>query len=277
MTADIRLLVLDIDGTLAGVSNQITAPVLEAVRLVQQRGVAVAIATGRMYQSALRFHRQLESDLPLMAYQGAFIKDPKTQTLHRHTPLPRQLALDLLAYLAPMEARNDLSIHLYIDDQLHVRAIIDDTKAYAERSGIQPVAAGDLATLLTGNHTLETTKLLTLSENVGLLSELLDQLSQRYPTDDLYLTRSVEYFVEATHPLAHKGEAVRFLAEDLLGLKPDQVMAMGDNFNDLEMLRYAGIGVAMGDAPDLVKQGADWVAPGVEADGVAAALQEFLL
>jgi Cof subfamily protein (haloacid dehalogenase superfamily) len=277
MTADIRLLVLDIDGTLAGVSNQITAPVLEAVRLVQQRGVAVAIATGRMYQSALRFHRQLESDLPLMAYQGAFIKDPKTQTLHRHTPLPRQLALDLLAYLAPMEARNDLSIHLYIDDQLHVRAIIDDTKAYAERSGIQPVAAGDLATLLTGNHTLETTKLLTLSENVGLLSELLDQLSQRYPTDDLYLTRSVEYFVEATHPLAHKGEAVRFLAEDLLDLKPDQVMAMGDNFNDLEMLRYAGIGVAMGDAPDLVKQGADWVAPGVEADGVAAALQEFLL
>ena len=56
MTADIRLLVLDIDGTLAGASNQINAPVLEAIRQVQQRGIAVAIATGRMYQSALRFH-----------------------------------------------------------------------------------------------------------------------------------------------------------------------------------------------------------------------------
>lgn len=277
MTADIRLLVLDIDGTLAGESNQINAPVLEAIRAVQQRGVAVAIATGRMYQSALRFYQAVGSTLPLMAYQGAFIKDPHTQTLHRHTPLPRQLALEILAYLAPMEAKNELSIHLYIDDQLHVRAVIDDTKAYAQRSGIEPVAAGDLAALLARNAAIDTTKLLALSENVGLLTDILSHLGQRYPTDDLYLTRSVEYFVEATHPQANKGEAVRFLAEDLLGLTPDQVMTIGDNYNDLEMLRYAGIGVAMGDAPDPVKQGADWVAPGVEADGVAMALREFLL
>jgi hypothetical protein len=277
MTADIRLLVLDIDGTLAGVSNQINLPVLEAIRAVQQRGVAVAIATGRMYQSALRFYQTVGSTLPLMAYQGAFIKDPNTQKLHRHTPLPRQLALELLTYLAPMEAGGDLSIHLYIDDQLHVRAVIDDTEAYAERSGIRPVAAGDLAALLKGNVAIETTKLLTLSNNLGLLSDILSDLGQRYPTDDLYLTRSVEYFVEATHPKANKGEAVRFLAEDLLGLTRDQVMTIGDNYNDLEMLRYAGIGVAMGDAPEPVKQGADWVAPGVETDGVAVALREFLL
>jgi len=277
MTADIRLLVLDIDGTLAGESNQINAPVLEAIGQVQQRGVAVAIATGRMYQSALRFHQAVGSTLPLMAYQGAFIKDPHTDTLHRHTPLPRRLALEILAYLAPMEARNDLSIHLYIDDQLHVRAVIDDTKAYAERSGIEPIAAGDLATLLVDAPTLETTKLLTLSDQTDLLSDILSHLGQRYPLEDLYLTRSVEYFVEATHPQANKGEAVRFVAEDLLGLKPDQVMTIGDNYNDLEMLRYAGLGVAMGDAPDPVKRGADWVAPGVEADGVAVALREFLL
>jgi hypothetical protein len=277
MTADIRLLVLDIDGTLAGESNQINAPVLEAIGQVQQRGVAVAIATGRMYQSALRFHQAVGSTLPLMAYQGAFIKDPHTDTLHRHTPLPRRLALEILAYLAPMEARNDLSIHLYIDDQLHVRAVIDDTKAYAERSGIEPIAAGDLATLLVDDPTLETTKLLTLSDQTDLLSDILSHLGQRYPLDDLYLTRSVEYFVEATHPQANKGEAVRFVAEDLLGLTPDQVMTIGDNYNDLEMLRYAGLGVAMGDAPDPVKRGADWVAPGVEADGVAVALREFLL
>jgi hydroxymethylpyrimidine pyrophosphatase-like HAD family hydrolase len=54
-------------------------------------------------------------------------------------------------------------------------------------------------------------------------------------------------------------------------------MTIGDNFNDLEMLHYAGIGVAMGDAPEPVKQAADWVAPGVEQDGVAAALEQFLL
>ncbi len=277
MTTDIRLLVLDIDGTLAGQSNQISPRVLATIRQVQQRGIEVAIATGRMYQSALRFHRTVASTLPLMAYQGAYIKHPQTQRLHRHTPLPRHLALEILDFLAPMETQADLSIHLYIDDDLHVRTIIDDTQAYAARSGVRPVAAGDLAQFLAGNATLETTKLLTLSNNVALLSDILDKLSQRYPDTDLYLTRSVEYFVEATHPQANKGEAVRFLAEDLLDLKPDQVMTVGDNFNDLEMLRYAGIGVAMADAPAPVRQAADWVAPGVEDDGVAMALEHFLL
>ncbi|NMF86702.1 Cof-type HAD-IIB family hydrolase [Nodosilinea sp. P-1105] len=277
MTADIRLLVLDIDGTLAGASNQISPRVLDSIRQVQQRGVQVAIATGRMYQAALRFHQGVGSTLPLMAYQGAYIKHPASQTLHRHTPLPRPLALEILTYLAPMADQNDLSVHLYIDDQLHVKAIIADTEAYAQRSGVQPIAAGDLLTLLQGNQAIETTKLLALSENTSLLADVLAQLSQRYPTDDLYLTRSVEQFVEATHPLANKGEAVRYLAEELLDLTPDQVMTIGDNYNDLEMLRYAGIGVAMGDAPEPVKQGADWVAPGVEADGVAVSLEQFLL
>lgn len=277
MTADIRLLVLDIDGTLAGQSNQISPRVLDAIRQVQQRGIEVAIATGRMYQSALRFHQTVASTLPLMAYQGAYIKHPQTQTLHRHTPLPRHLALEILALLAPLEAQQELSIHLYIDDQLHVRAIIDDTEAYAARSGIRPIAAGDLTWFLQRNAAIETTKLLTLSNNIGLLSDILDKLSQRYPDTDLYLTRSVEYFVEATHPQANKGEAVRYLAEDLLDLKPDQVMTVGDNFNDLEMLHYAGLGIAMGDAPDPVKQAADWVTPGVEQDGVAVALEQFLL
>lgn len=277
MTMDIRLLVLDIDGTLAGESNQISPRVLAAIEAVHQRGIQVAIATGRMYQAALRFHRAVGSTLPLMAYQGAFIKCPRTNTLHRHVPLARPLALELLAYLAPLEAQRDLSIHLYIDDQLHVRAIIDDTKAYAERSGVEPLAVGDLAALMQRQGHLETTKLLALSGNADLISQISADLEQRYARDEIYITRSVDYFVEATHPLANKGEAVRFLAEDLLDLKPDQVMTVGDNFNDLDMLRYAGVGVAMGDAPIPVQQAADWVAPGAEADGVAVAIEQFLL
>lgn len=277
MTQDIRLLVLDIDGTLAGESNQISPRVLAAIEEAQRRGMAVAIATGRMYQAALRFHQAIGSTLPLMAYQGALIKCPRTDTLHRHAPLPRSLALDLLAYLAPMEAQQDLSIHLYIDDQLHVRTILDDTQAYAERSGVEPFAVGDLTALMHRQTHLETTKLLALSGNTSLIGQILADLEQRYPSDEIYLTRSVDYFVEATHPLANKGEAVRFVAEDLLDLKPDQVMTVGDNFNDLEMLRYAGVGVAMGDAPLPVQQAADWVAPGVEEDGVAVAIEQFLL
>ncbi|HEY9737040.1 MAG TPA: HAD-IIB family hydrolase, partial [Trichocoleus sp.] len=163
MTADIRLLVLDIDGTIAGHSNQITKRVLDRIREVQAKGIQVAIATGRMYRSALRFHAQVGSTLPLMAYQGAFIKDPRTQRLLRHSPLPRNLAMEILTYLAPLESQEALSIHLYIDDVLHVRAVVEDTIAYAERSGVEPLAAGDLYQLLQQNSDLDTTKLLALS------------------------------------------------------------------------------------------------------------------
>ncbi|MEO1126638.1 MAG: Cof-type HAD-IIB family hydrolase [Cyanobacteria bacterium J06639_16] len=275
-TDAIKLLVLDIDGTLAGESNQVEVPVIEAIQAVQAKGIQVAIATGRMYGSAVRFHQAVGSTLPLMAYQGAYIKDPLTQTLYRHTPLPRNHALTLLAELTPMELDQQLSIHLYIDDRLHVREIIEDTKDYAARSQIDPVAAGDLSTFLNTNAAIQTTKLLALSAEPALVTTLLNQLRQLYPPSELYFTSSTTNFFEVTHPQANKGAAVKYIAEELLDLRADQVMTVGDNFNDLEMLQYAGIGVAMGDAPDGVKTAADWVAPSVEDHGVAAAIEEFL-
>ncbi|MFM7372484.1 MAG: HAD family hydrolase, partial [Sphaerospermopsis kisseleviana] len=73
---DIKLLVLDIDGTIAGHDNQVSDTVQQAIKAVQAKGIQVAIATGRMYCSALRFHQDIQSNLPLVAYQGAWIQDP---------------------------------------------------------------------------------------------------------------------------------------------------------------------------------------------------------
>jgi hydroxymethylpyrimidine pyrophosphatase-like HAD family hydrolase len=84
-------------------------------------------------------------------------------------------------------------------------------------------------------------------------------------------------FFEITHPQANKGLAVQYLAETLLGLNAENVMAIGDNFNDLEMLKYAGIGIAMGNAPVAVQRIANWIAPSIEEDGVVTALTEFLV
>ena len=84
-------------------------------------------------------------------------------------------------------------------------------------------------------------------------------------------------FFEATHPAVNKGTAVQYLTQKILGLQPGNVMTIGDNFNDVEMLQYAGIGVAMGNAPSEVKAIANWVAPDVENNGVALAVEKFLL
>ncbi|QKD84619.1 HAD family phosphatase [Thermoleptolyngbya sichuanensis A183] len=270
---EIRLLVVDLDGTVVGVSNQISARVKQAVQAVQAQGIPVAIATGRMYQSARRFHADLGSTLPLMSYQGALIKDPADDTLHRHWHLPRVYAQQLLEFYEQPSIRGEVSVHFYINDQLYVREITAETEAYAERSSIEPIAVGDLRTLLDA----DLTKILAQSSNVALIDDLLEKLRQRYAPTELYLTKSVDIFLEATHPEVNKGNAVRYLAENILGLRADQVMAIGDNFNDFEMLQYAGIGVAMGNAPEGVQAIANWVAPSVEEDGAAIAIEKFIL
>lgn len=270
---DIRLLVLDIDGTIAGQSNDIREPVKQAIRLAQAKGVQVAIATGRMYRSALRFHQAIGSTLPILAYQGAWIQDPATDKIYQHLPVSCSMAEQLLDYFESEALRSLLSVHFYINDQLYVRQITPETKIYAQRAGIEPLPVGDLRKVLT----CEPTKVLALSDDSGIIDQLLGSLRQQYTPAELYLTKSVATFFEATNPAANKGTGVRYLAEEILGLAAHNVMTIGDNFNDVEMLEYAGLGVAMGDAPADVKAIAQWVAPGVEEDGAAAAIEAFIL
>lgn len=271
--AEIKLLVVDIDGTIAGKSNDIREPVKQAILAAESRGVKVAVATGRMYRSALRFHRDIGSTLPLISYQGAWIQDPATDKMLRHLPLSKQRALELFEHFQEPHLRSLLSVNFYINDQLYVPEITAATRLYAERSGIEPIAIIDFRRDIPG----EPTKVLALCENAGVLDGLLSTMRERYTPAELYLTRSVSTFFEATHPLVNKGAAVKYIAEELLGLRAENVMAIGDNFNDVEMIAYAGVGVAMGNAPSEVKAGANWVAPDVEEDGVVAAIEEFIL
>ncbi|BDI19123.1 hydrolase [Nostoc cf. commune SO-36] len=270
---DIKLLVLDIDGTIAGHSNTISKPVKQAIVAAQARGIQVAIATGRMYRSALRFHQDIGSTLPLMAYQGAWIQHPITQKIHRHWAVSREIAHQLLDYFEQPELRSLLSVHFYINDQLYVRELTRETQIYAERSGVIAIPVGDLRQALTN----EPTKILALSDDTDVIDKLLGNLRRQYTPAELYLTTSVATFFEATNASVNKGTAVRYLAEELLGLQLANVMAIGDNFNDVEMLEYVGFGVAMGNAPAGVQAIAQWVAPSVEEDGAAVAIEKFLL
>lgn len=157
----IQLLVVDIDGTIAGKSNDIREPVKQAIAAVQKKGVQVAIATGRMYRSALRFHQAIGSSLPLICYQGAWIQDPITQNRLQHLSVPKQMVLQLLDYFETPELRPVLSIHFYIDDELYVREMSQATAMYVQRSSIVPHIVGDLRLTLER----EPTKVLALSDD----------------------------------------------------------------------------------------------------------------
>jgi Cof subfamily protein (haloacid dehalogenase superfamily) len=277
MAQDIKLIVVDIDGTISGDANQVNDAVKQAIAEAQAKGVKVAIATGRMYRSALRFHEAIGSDMPLISYQGAFIKDPRTNELVGHWPVALEQALSLLDDLGEFATNENLSIHIYIDDQLYVRQMTEQTAIYADRSKVDVQVVGNLREFLTGNTGQPPTKILALSDRAELITEMLRVLKDKYTPQQLYLTKSVATFFEATNPIANKGTAVKHLAENILGFDRSQVMAIGDNFNDLEMIEYAGIGVVMGNGAEGMKPLADWIAPRVEEDGVAAAIAKFVL
>jgi Cof subfamily protein (haloacid dehalogenase superfamily) len=275
-TAEIKLLIVDIDGTIAGKSNQVSNRVKQAIKAAQSQGVRVGIATGRMYKSALRFHHEIGADIPIMAYQGAWIQDPATGITHRHLPVPVEIARELIDYFEQSHLLAKLSVHVYRDDCLYVRDINADTELYIGRSGIGVSPVADLRTVLTDRPT----KILAMSEDIDLIQELLLDLRQRYAPTELHVTTSVPIFLETTQSGVNKATAIDYVAKELLGklnINTENILAIGDNYNDVEMLAYAGIGVAMGNAPEDVQSIADWVAPDIESDGVAVAIEKFIL
>ncbi|MBP0028716.1 Cof-type HAD-IIB family hydrolase [Roseofilum sp. Guam] len=269
---NIKLLVLDIDGTIAGISNQVRQPVIEAIANVKKQGIPVAVATGRMFCSALRFYEAIGAGFPLICYNGALIQDPETNKVHRHFPVSIPLAGQILDFLEQPQYRHKITIHFYIDDCLYVEYMGEDTHKYLERTSVPVQVVEDFRELLT----VEPTKILALSENVELIEKLSADLYATFTQDQLHFSKSTPTFFEITHPLANKGFAVQYLAETLLGLKAENVMTIGDNFNDLEMIKYAGIGVAMGNAPAPIQRIADWIAPSIEEDGVVTALAQIM-
>ncbi|MBV5260718.1 HAD family phosphatase [Synechococcus moorigangaii CMS01] len=270
---DIRLLVLDIDGTILGKSLDVSPAVLTAIEAVQRRGIRVAIATGRMFCSAKKYHQLIASDVPLIAYNGAWIQDPLAPKPQRQLSVPGAIAKDIIEYLATEPWQSKLHLHVYHGDQLYVKELNERVFAYQERTGCQAKLMADLQDILQ----YELTKILAVCHHEDLPAKLLPAVKSRYTQQQIHCVQSTEFYVEFTSPVATKGQALKILTEDILGLTAQNVMAIGDNYNDLEMIQYAGLGVAMGNAPVAVQAVADHVTSSIEKDGVAAAIAKFLL
>lgn len=270
----IKILILDIDGTISGKSNQVTDRVKNAIKEVQNRGIKVGLATGRMYCSALRFHHDIRANLPIIGYNGAWIQNPENSEILLHNPVNKEKAQELFTYLkAQQNSNNSIEIHLYFNDQLYVEKFTKKTDFYVERSGIDVNIVDDLTTLLQENPT----KILASSPYSDVISQMLNELKNRYQDDELYLTQSNPIYLEATQAGVNKGTAVKYLVEKILGFTAEEIMTIGDNFNDYAMLEYAGFSVAMGDAPEEIKAITSAVTEDVENDGVAKAIAKYIL
>lgn len=262
-----KLVAVDLDGTLLNSQRQLSRRTIETIRRVQQRGVYVTFATGRMYRSALPFAQQLNIDVPLIAYQGALVKNLLTGEILSHHTIPLELAQQVMLYL--QEA--DYHINLYLDDDLFVAESNAVAERYARNCLVDLNVVGDLLAFMDRPPT----KILAI-DSADRISQLERQLNQQYAADIMHLCTSKSNFLEISNPQATKGHALDMLAQ-MYNVHRHEVMVFGDSCNDLEMLDYAGWAVVMDNAQDDIKKNADYIAPSNDQDGVAVVLEKMIL
>jgi Cof subfamily protein (haloacid dehalogenase superfamily) len=233
--------------------------------------VAVALATGRRFRSSLPAHDSIGSTLPVICYEGALIREPGTGFVHRHWTLAPSVAAQVLAQTERLRLSGRVSVHFYIQDNLYVSNLNAASKTYFEESEVGSIVMSDLRQLLSR----ATTKVMVLSEDDQAIRQLSSQLKNSHSRTQVKQYKSITS-LEVFNPEVNKRFAVKYLAEQIMALRPENVMAIGDDLTDIEMLEYAGVGVAMGNAPAAVKASADWVTTTIEKDGVARAVERWI-
>lgn len=266
----IRLVAVDVDDTLVGDDLTISPGNKAAIRRVLDKGVFLTLATGRMHVSALPFARELglPDDRPLISYNGAMLRRISGELLH-HQGLDVSTALETVALCRSQ----GWTLNAYFDDTLYVERMDPNVEYYVHMAGVPAVPVGDLEDFIAAGDKV-VSKLLI----VGTEDEIAHRVTpvQRVFGERAQVVQSKPRYIELTHPEANKGLALQRLAQ-LLGIQREAVLAIGDSGNDVPMLRYAGVGAAMGSGRAAAKEAADYVAPPSDEDGVAAVLERFVL
>jgi Cof subfamily protein (haloacid dehalogenase superfamily) len=263
--------VFDLDGTVLRRDLVITDRTVRALETLRERGMRLVVATGRRYEGAREHAGRLgfADEDPVICYGGAMIRSMNGGTLLRHT-LPRSLCLEALEWAA----ERGLHARVFTDGRIitgpETPAVLEYMRSPREPGVV--VVEDPAAWLRDGGE--EPVKLVIVDqpgEIPAWLQEARDAFSGR-----LFVTRSLPHYVEVGSLEGTKSRALRFLC-DLWGVDPSRALAFGDADNDVDMLRFAGCGVAVGGGMSIeVREAADAVAPPVEEDGVARYVEELL-
>ncbi len=263
----IKMLVLDIDGTIFKKDYTASDRVKNTLKALVQDGIKVVLCTGRMYAATKFIAQELGLNTPVICYQGGIIKDfvNDDKTL-LEINMDVELARDVISVL---KERN-IFFNLYINDNLIVEKDDRLIREYVDARNITYKVVGDCEKMdLTGLN-----KVLAIDDDPILIENLQKEMAEKYK-DKLYVVRSTTRFCEFSNPEATKGNAVRFLA-NMWGIKKEEIMACGDQDNDIEMLLAAGIKVAMGNATQELKNIADFITDTVDNDGVVKAVEKII-
>ncbi|GFZ26958.1 sugar-phosphatase [Lactobacillus corticis] len=266
----IKLIAIDIDGTLVNNQKIITPKVKQAILRAQEQGCKIVICTGRPLAGARQYLQELgladQNDQYVVSYNGAVVETTAGKVIFKK-------GLDYQEYI-DLEA---ISRKL----QLHFHAVGLDRIYTANRDiGKWTVYNSTVVKLNIAYRTVDEMRAIPIIKcmyvddpdylDAQIHSPLFDQMKGR-----AVFSKTEPFYYEATSAGVDKGSGLKHLAE-YLNLAADQVMAIGDEANDRAMIEYAGFGVAMGNAVPVTKQAANWITTDNEHDGVAVAIDKIL-
>ena len=259
---EIRLIAIDLDGTLLNSAKEITPATAKALAKARSKGAQVVLASARPPRTTRPFYERLGLATPMISYNGALVLDPPTNRVLMHRPLPLASAVRI----------TQLARRLY-PGVLISAEILD--RWYTDR--VDPAHQTETARLCRPDQVApiaewlreDVTKLLLLGEPQQL--QKLSQAVNRELPHEVNQVQTEHDLLQIMHATVSKAQALRVVAAEL-HVPREKVMAIGDNANDVGMLQWAALSAAMGTGADSAKAVADFVTAGHDDDGVAEAL-----
>ena len=260
----------DLDGTVLRRNLRITQETIAALQRLREGGMRLVVATGRRFEDARDYAKRLgfgDRD-PVICYGGSMVRRIDGETL-LHRTLPRKLGIEVLEWAAA----RDLHVRVFVDGGIitspDTPATLEHLRRY-EEPGVSTIES-PAEWLAEGGE--EPTKLVIV-DYPDKIGDWLEEARSAF-AGRLFVTRSLPHYVEIGGLEGTKSKALEFLCERW-GIERDRVLAFGDADNDIDMLRYAGRGVAVGGMTGEVREAADEVVPGVDEDGVARYVDKLL-
>lgn len=264
----IHLLAIDLDGTLLTSKKAISPETLRALRAARESAaVHVVLASARPPRTILPFYTQLDLRAPVIAYNGALACEPSSQRVLLHSPVPVKTARDIVALARQMYPR------VLVSAEILDRWYTDHLDA-AYQTETAKLTRPDVIAPLDEWLTTDVTKLLLLGKPRALAE--IRQVLRKRARHQVAMVQTEEYLLQIMHATVSKAQALRVVAADL-GVTADQVLAIGDNANDVGMLQWAGVSVAMANGHPTALGVADEVTGHHNDHGVARAVQKWVL
>lgn len=261
-----KLVAVDLDDSLLGYDHKISVENKAAIKKAVDSGVIFTIATGRPLQSCLPFVKELDLDVPFITYNGALVIKGKSMEILYHKTIEPEDASEILKEAVDFSP----TILVFKDNKLYVNELNDRIERYSKLSNMTAYLENNLY-----NITKDGPTKVLLYHDPDQVKRIYYKIKDKLE-GKVNFHISKPFFLEFIHKEVSKGNALAALAKNM-GIAQEEVIAIGDSYNDISMIEYAGMGVAVENAYDDIKNKADYICKSNLNHGVAEVLEKFVL